>query len=91
MKKTIYVLIAAAGFSITACTDSAQSKKPQMEKHDSTHKEKRDRYPGHENGGNELDSKKNNPSAFLKLTIMKQLFAFVVMLLSASFSTHRIL
>jgi|JI10StandDraft_1071094.scaffolds.fasta_scaffold19294_3 hypothetical protein len=27
MKKTIYVLIAAAGFSITACTDSAQSKK----------------------------------------------------------------
>lgn len=51
MKKTIYVLIAAAGFSITACTDSAQSKKNRKWKNMIPPiKKKRDRYPGHENG-----------------------------------------
>ena len=60
MKIVIYVLIAAAGLSITACTDSTQSKKePEMEKHDSTHKEKKEADTlGMKMGGNELDSKK---------------------------------
>ena len=60
MKKLIYVLIAAAGLSITACTDSAQNKKePELEKHDSNHKEKTEADTlGMKMGGNELDSKK---------------------------------
>lgn len=60
MKKIIYVFIAAAVWSFTACTDSAQNKKePEMEKHDSTHKEKKEADTlGMKMGGNELDSKK---------------------------------
>lgn len=63
MKKTIYVLIAAAGFSITACTDSAQSKKNRKWKNMIPPiKKKGTDTLGMKMGGNELDSKKNNPS-----------------------------